>query len=141
MIKRWMLKNSLWNTEENLLTYTKKEEVLEYHGISADLRSNTIRIKVKRILGTALGETKLPTDDIRMLLTNGTGQISTNKDSFYTILPADIIKTNSKREREPLCWLLTTITMFYAKNISNPIFELSNKGQPLIRTLFRWTAL
>ena len=38
---------------------------------------------------------------------------------------------NQFQEREPLCWLLTTITMFYAKNISNPIFELSNKGQPI----------
>ena len=87
--------NNIRNTEENLLTYTTKEEVLEYHGITAELRSNTIRMKGKRLLGTALGETKLPTDDIRMLLTNGTGQISTNEDSFYTILPADIIKTNS----------------------------------------------
>jgi len=121
--------NNIRNTEENSLTYTTKEEVLEYHGISADLRSTTIRMKGKRLLGTALGETNLPTTDIRMILTHGTGQISTNEDSFYTILPADIIKTNSKRE--PLCWLLTTITMFYAKNISNPNFELSNKGQPI----------
>ena len=34
--------NSIRNTEENLLTYTTKEEVLEYHGISADLRFTTI---------------------------------------------------------------------------------------------------
>ena len=77
-------------------------------------------MKGKRLLGAALGETKLPNDDIRTLLTNGTGQISTNEDAFYTILPADIIKTNSKRE--PLCWLLTTIAMFYAKHISNLVF-------------------
>ena len=37
--------NNIRNTEENLLTYTTKEEVLEYHGISADLRSTTIRMK------------------------------------------------------------------------------------------------
>ena len=86
-------------------------------------------MKGKRLLGTALGETKLPNDDIKMILSNGTGQISTNEYSFYTILPAVIIKTNSKRE--PLCWLLKTITMFYAKNISNPIFEHLNKGQPI----------
>jgi hypothetical protein len=89
------------NTEENSLTYTTKEEVLEYHRISADFRSTTIRVKGKRSLGTALGGTKLPNDGIRMILTNGTGQISTNEDAFYTILPADIIKTNSKRK--PLC--------------------------------------
>ena len=74
--------NSIRNTEENLLTYTTKEEVLEYHGISVDLRSTTIRMKGKRLLGTALGETKLPNDDIRMLLTNGTGHISTYEDVF-----------------------------------------------------------
>ena len=84
---------------------------MEYHGISADLRSNTIRMKGKRLLGTALGKTNLSTTDIRIIFTHGTGQISTNEDSFYTILPADIIKTNSKRE--PLCWLLTTITRIY----------------------------
>ena len=121
--------NNIRNTEESLLTYTTKKEVLEYHGISADLRSTTIRMKGKRLLGTALGETKLPNYDIQMILTNGTGQILTNEDAFYKILPADIIKFNSKRK--PLCWLLTTIIMFYAKIISNPIFELSNKGQPI----------
>ena len=74
--------NNIRNTEENLLTYTTKEEVLEYHGISADLRSTTIRMKGKRLLGTALGETKLPNDDIKMILTNGTGSILTNEDAF-----------------------------------------------------------
>ena len=65
-----------------MLTYTTKKEVLEYHGISADLRSTTIRMKGKRLLGTALGETKLPNDDIRMLLRNGTGKSRQMKIHF-----------------------------------------------------------
>jgi len=36
--------NNIRNTEEYLLMYTTKEEVLEYHGISADLRSTTFRL-------------------------------------------------------------------------------------------------
>ena len=28
-------------------------------------------------------------------------------------------------------WVLTLVTVFYAKNFTNPNFELSNKGQPI----------
>ena len=47
--------NNIRNTEKKSLTYTTKKEVLEYHGISADLRSTTIWKKGKWLLGTALG--------------------------------------------------------------------------------------
>ena len=65
---------------------------------------------------------------MRLALTNATGNV-TDEDAFYSIDPAAILKTNTKRD--PICWVLTLVTVFYAKNLTNPNFELSNKGQPI----------
>ena len=43
--------------------------------------------------------------------------------------PAAILKTNTKRD--PICWVLTLVTVFYAKNFTNPNFKMSNKRQPI----------
>ena len=123
-----MFLSNIRETNENMLTYSTKEEVLEYHGISAKLRSTTIRMQGKQLIGSARGETKLPANDMRLALTNATGNV-TDADAFYNIDPAAILKTNTKRD--PICWVLTLVTVFYAKNFTNPNFELSNKGQPI----------
>ena len=101
---------------------------MEFHGISADLRSTTIRMQGKQLIGTARGETNLPANDMRLALTNATGNV-TDADAFYNIEPAAILKSNTKRD--PICWVLTLVTVFYAKNFINPNFEMSNKGQPI----------
>ena len=117
--------NNIRNTEENSLTYTTKEEVLEYHGISADLRSTTIRMKGKRLLGTALGETNLPTTDILMVLVKFL-RMKTHFIQFYQ----QILSNQTPRE-SLFVGCLQLLQFFCAKNISNPNFELSNKGQPI----------
>ena len=119
-----MFLSNIRETNENMLTYSTKEEVLEYHGIPAELRSTTIRMQGKQLIGTARGETNLPANDMRLALTNATGNV-TDEDAFYNIDPAAILKTNTKRD--PICWVLTLVTVFYAKNFTNPNFELSNK--------------
>ena len=123
-----MFLSNIRETNENMLTYSTKEEVLEFHGISADLRSTTIRMQGKQLIGTARGETNLPANDMRLALTNATGNV-TDADAFYNIEPAAILKSNTKRD--PICWVLTLVTVFYAKNFINPNFEMSNKGQPI----------
>jgi hypothetical protein len=67
-----MFLSNIRETNENMLTYSTKEEVLEFHGISADLRSTTIRMQGKQLIGTARGETNLPANDMRLALTNAT---------------------------------------------------------------------
>ena len=42
-----MCLSNIRETNENMLTYSTKEEVLEYHGIPAELRSTTIRMQGK----------------------------------------------------------------------------------------------
>jgi hypothetical protein len=123
-----MFLSNIRETNENMLTYSTKEEVLEFHGISADLKSTTIRMQGKQLIGTARGETNLPANDMRLALTNATGNV-TDADAFYNIEPAAILKSNTKRD--PICWVLTLVTVFYAKNFTNPNFEMSNKGQPV----------
>ena len=95
-----MFLSNIRETNENMLTYFNKEEVLEYHGNSADLRSTTIRMQGKQLIGSARGETKLPANDMRMALTIATGNV-TDADAFYNIDPAEILKTNTKRD--PIC--------------------------------------
>ena len=136
--------NNIRNTEENFLTYTTKEEVLEYHGISADLRSTTIRMKGKRLPGIALGETNLPTTDIQMILTHGTGQISTNEDSFYTIYQQILSKQTPRESLFVGC--LQLLQCFMLKILAIRILNFQKKNnqlsqiQRLIQTLFQWTA-
>ena len=48
-----MFLSNIRETNENMLTYSTKEEVLEFHGISADLGSTTIRMQGKQLIGTA----------------------------------------------------------------------------------------
>ena len=79
--------SNIRETNENMLTYSTKEEVLEYHWISAELRSTTIRMQGKQLIGSARGETKLPANDMRLALTNATGNV-TDADAFYNIDPA-----------------------------------------------------
>jgi len=62
-------------------------------------------------------------------MTNGTGQINTDDDAHYNIAQSDILNTN--KSKDPIGRLLTLITLFHAKNISDPNFDLSNKGQPI----------
>ena len=121
--------NNIRDTGENNLTFTTKEDVMRYHGITAEYRSTTIRMRGKQLLGKALGQLNLPVGDLRRTMTNGTGQIRTDDDAYYNIAPSDILNTN--KSKDPICWLLTLITLFYAKNISDPNFDLSNKGQPI----------
>ena len=64
-----MFLSNIRETNENMLTYSTKEEVLEYHGISAELQSTTIRMQGKQLIGSARGETKLPANDMRLALT------------------------------------------------------------------------
>ena len=54
-----MFLSNFRETNENMLTYSTKEEVLEFHGISADIRSTTIRMQGKQLIVTARGETNL----------------------------------------------------------------------------------
>jgi hypothetical protein len=123
-----MFLSNIRETNENMLTYSTKKEVLEFHGISADLRSTTICMQGKQLIGTARGETNLPANDMRLALTNATGNV-TDEDEFYNIEPVAILKSNTIRD--PICWVLTLATVFYAKNFTNPNFEMSNKGQPI----------
>ena len=102
---------------------------MRYHGITAEYSSTTIRMRGKQLLGTALGQNNLPVGDLRLTMTNDTGQINTDDDAYYNVAPSDILNTN--KPKDPICWLLTLITLFYAKNISDPNFDLSNKGQPI----------
>ena len=88
---------------------------MRYHGITAEYRSTTIRMRGKQLLGTALGQTNLPVGDLRLTMTDGSGQIRTDDDGYYNIAPSDIL--NSNKSKDPICWLLTLITIFYAKNI------------------------
>ena len=76
-----MFLSNIRETNENMLTYSTKEEVLEYHGISAELRSTTICMQGKQLIGSARGETKLPANDMRLALTNATGNV-TDADAF-----------------------------------------------------------
>jgi hypothetical protein len=96
-------------TNENMLTYSTKEEVLEIHSISADLRSTTIRMQGKQLIDTARGETNLPANDMQLALTNATGNVA-DADEFYNIVPAAILKSNTKRD--PIGWFLTFVTVF-----------------------------
>jgi hypothetical protein len=64
-----------------MLTYSTKEEVLEYHGISDDLRSTSICMQGKQLIGSARGNTKLLANDMRLALTNATGYV-TDADAF-----------------------------------------------------------
>ena len=82
-----------------MLTYSTKE-VLEYYGITADLKSTTVGMQGKQLIGTARGETSLSANDMRLALTNATG-IVTDADALYNIDPAAILKSNMKRA--PTC--------------------------------------
>ena len=59
-----MFLSNIRETNKNMLTYSRKKEVLEFHGISADLRSTIIRMQGKQIIGSARGETNLPAIDM-----------------------------------------------------------------------------
>ena len=122
-----MFLSNIRETNENMLTYSTKE-VLEYYGITADFRSTTIGMQGKQLIGTARGETSLSANDMRLALTNVAG-IVTDADALYNIDPAAILKSNMKRA--PTCWVLTLVPVFYAKNFTNPNFEMSNKRQPI----------
>ena len=99
-----MFPSNIRETTENMFTYSTKEEVLKFHGISDDLRSTTIRMQGKQLIGTARGETNLPANDMRLALTNATGNV-TDADAFYNIERAAILKSNTKRDS--ICWVLT----------------------------------
>ena len=59
-----MFLSNIRETNENMWTYSTKEEVLKFQGISVDLRSTTIRMQGKQLIGTARGETNLPSNDM-----------------------------------------------------------------------------
>ena len=80
-----MLLSNIRETNENMMTYSTKEEVLEYHGIPAELRSTTIRMQGKQLIGSTRGETKLPANDMRLALTNATGNV-TDADAFTALI-------------------------------------------------------
>ena len=63
---------------------TNEEEVLEFHGISAELRSTTIRMQGKQLIGTARRETNLSANDMQLALTNATGNV-TDADAFTAL--------------------------------------------------------
>ena len=60
--------NNIRDTGENNLTFTTKEDVMRYHGITAEYRSTTIRMRGKQLLGTALGQLNLPVGDLRLTI-------------------------------------------------------------------------
>jgi hypothetical protein len=79
-----------------MLTYSTKK-VLKYHGITGDLRSTTICMQGKQLIGTAREETSLPANAMRLALTNATKNV-TDADAFYNIDLAAILKSNTKRD-------------------------------------------
>ena len=70
-----MFLSNIRETNEKLLTYFTKE-VLEYYGITADLKSTTVGMQGKQLIGTASGETSLSANDMRLALTNATGIVT-----------------------------------------------------------------
>ena len=56
----------------------------------------------KQLLGTALGQLNLTVGDLRLTMTNGTGQIRTDNDAYYNIAPSDILNTN--KSKDPICY-------------------------------------
>ena len=75
-----MFLSNIRGTNENMLTYFTKE-VLEYYGITADLKSTTVGMQGKQLIDTARGEYSLSANDMRSALTNATG-IVTDADAL-----------------------------------------------------------
>ena len=60
--------NNIRDTGGNNLTFTTKEDVMRYHGITAEYSSITIRMSGKQLLGTALGQLNLPVSVLRLTI-------------------------------------------------------------------------
>ena len=58
---------------------------MRYHGITAEYRSTTIRMRGKQLLGTALGQNNFLVGDLRITITNRTGQYFFYKNSIIKL--------------------------------------------------------